>query len=168
VNAAFVDLDQIGFHRPVPPGDPGNHRLKAANLAAVWRSFRHNGSACLIAVGPLHRPEDVATYADALPAARITLVWLHAGREVLADRIARRGRGLTPTWGLAGDELIGQPPARLREIADQAVRIDAALNKAGDLSVDTDDRSPDEIAAEILERAGWPSSARLRPGLTPL
>ena len=44
VNAAFVDLDQIGFHRPIPDGDPGNHRLKAANLAAVWREFRAGGA----------------------------------------------------------------------------------------------------------------------------
>jgi hypothetical protein len=108
VNAAFVDLDQVGFRRPVPAGDPGNHRLKAANLDAVWRAFRASGSGCLIAVGPVDRSEDVVTYRAALPAATITLCRLHASRHVLADRIARRGRGLTPTWGLAGDELIGQ------------------------------------------------------------
>src|SRR6266508_6795205 len=109
--AAFADLDQIGFHRPVPVGDPGNHRLKAANLAAVWRAFRASGAGCLIAVGPLERPEDVAAYIAALPAATITLCRLHASRQVVADRVARRGRGLTPAWGLAGDELIGQPQA---------------------------------------------------------
>jgi AAA domain len=157
VSAAFVDLDQIGFHRPVPAGDPGNHWLKSANLAAVWRTFRAGGAQCLIAVGPLDRPEDMAAYTAALPAATITLCRLHASREVLADRIARRGRGRTPTWGLAGDELIGQPPARLREIADQAARIDDALDGVGDLRVDTDDRPAEEIAAEILRRTGWPS-----------
>jgi broad-specificity NMP kinase len=156
VNAAFVDLDQIGFHRPVPAGDPGNHRLKAANLAAVWRSFRASGAGCLIAVGPLDRPEDVAVYTAALPAATITLCRLHASRQVVADRVARRGRGLTPTPGLAGDDLIGQPQARLREIADQAARTVDALDGVGDLRVDTDDRPADGIAAEILGRTGWP------------
>jgi hypothetical protein len=43
VAAAYVDLDQIGFYRPVSTGDPGNHRLKAANLAAVWHEFRPAG-----------------------------------------------------------------------------------------------------------------------------
>jgi hypothetical protein len=157
IAAAFVDLDQIGFHRPVPERDPGNHRLKAANLAAVWRTFRAGAAECLIAVGPLDRPRDVGAYTAALPAARITLCRLHAGRRVLADRVACRGRGLAPTWGLAGDELIGQPQARLREIADQAARIVDALDGVGDLRVDTDDRAPEEIAAEILERTGWPS-----------
>ena len=97
VTAAFVDLDQLGFHRPVPAGDPGNHRLKAANLAAVWRTFRAGGAACLIAVGPLDRPEYAGVYTAALPAATITLCRLHASRQVLAHRVARRGQGLTPT-----------------------------------------------------------------------
>jgi broad-specificity NMP kinase len=160
VRAAFVDLDQIGFHRPVPATDPGNHRLKAANLAAAWRTFRSSGAVCLIAVGPLERPEDMAVYTTALPAATITLCRLHAGREVLADRVARRGRGLTPTRGLAGDELIGLPQARLREIADQAARTVDALDGVGDLRVDTDDRPAEAIAAEILGRTGWPSASR--------
>jgi molybdopterin-guanine dinucleotide biosynthesis protein len=157
VNAAFVDLDQIGFHRPVPVKDPGNHRLKAANLAALWRSFRASAAQCLIAVGPLQRPQDAAIYPEALPAATITLCRLRASRPVLAERVARRGRGLTPTRGLAGDELIGQPQARLRQIADEAARILDALDGVGDLAVDNDERSADEIAAEILRRTGWPS-----------
>ena len=160
VNAAFVDLDQIGFHRPVPAGDPGNHRLKAANLAALWRVFRASGAGCLIAVGPLDRPVDLAAYTAALPAATITLCRLHASREVLADRVASRGQGFAPTWGLAGDELIGQPKARLREIADQAARIGDALDGVGDLRVDTDHRPAAEIAAEILTHTGWPSHLR--------
>src|SRR6266508_4666443 len=65
-----------------------------------------------------------------------------------------------PTPGLAGDELIGQPQARLREIADQAARILDALDGVGDLRVDTDGRPADEIAAEILARTGWPSLRR--------
>ena len=160
VNAAFVDLDQIGFHRPVSagdPGDPGGHRLKAANLAAVWHAFRAGGARCLVAVGPLDRPEDVAAYNAALPAATITLCRLHASGQVLADRVARRGRGETPAWGLAGDDLVGQPPARLREIADRAAQIVEALAGFGDLVVETSDRPADEIATEILVRTGWPS-----------
>jgi len=160
VNAAFVDLDQVGFFRPVPAGDPGNHRLKAANLAAVWRVFRSSGAECLVTVGPLDRAEEVPTYHAALPAARITLCRLHASPRVLADRVARRGRGLTPTRGLAGDELIGQPRERLHEVAARSARVLDALAGVGDLWVETDDRPADEIAAEILRRTGWPSRPR--------
>ncbi|MFD3451007.1 hypothetical protein ACFWVC_02405 [Streptomyces sp. NPDC058691] len=157
VHAAFVDLDQIGFHRPIPTDDPGNHRLKAANLAAVWGTFRANGAECLIAVGPLGRPEDMRAYTAALPAATITLCQLRAGQGTLADRAMRRGRGITPAPGLAGDQLIGQPQARLREISDQAARNLDALDGFGDLQVGTDDRPANEIAAEILGRTRWPS-----------
>jgi hypothetical protein len=156
VTASFVDLDQLGFHRPSPGGDPGNHRLKAANLAAVWRSYRASGAACLIAVGPRDRPEDVATYTAALPAATITLCRLRASRRTLAERVARRGRGLKAARGLAGDELMGLSAARLNEIADRAARVMDAIEGVGDLWVDTDDRPADEIAAEILKRTGWP------------
>ena len=156
VNAAFVDLDQIGFHRRAPAAGPGNHWLKAANLAAVWRSFQAAGADCLIAVGPLDRPDDVTAYHAGLPAAAITLCRLYARRQTLVDRVARRGRGLTATWGMAGDDLIGQPPARLREVADQSARTVEALDGVGDLRVDTDDRPPQEIAAEVLSRTGWP------------
>lgn len=142
---------------PPRPHDPGNHRLKAVNLAAVWRAFRADGAGCLIAVGPLDRPEDMGAYAAALPAATITLCQLHASRRTLADRVMRRGRGITPARGLAYDRLIGQPQARLREIADQAARALGALDGLGDLGVVTDDRPADEIAAEILRRTGWPS-----------
>jgi adenylylsulfate kinase-like enzyme len=160
VNAAFVDLDQIGFHRPDQVGDAGNHRLKAANLAAVWRTFRAGGASCLIAVGPLDRPEEATAYHAALPAATITLCRLQASRKVLAGRVARRGRGLTPTWGMAGDELIGQPKARLREIADQASQVVEDLDGVGNLRVDTNDRPAEQIAAEILSRTGWPPLPR--------
>ena len=102
----------------------------------------------------------MAAYATALPATTIILCLLHAGPEVLADRVARRGRGRTPTWGLAGDELIGQPEARLREMTDQAARTGDALDGVGDLRVDTDDRTADDIAAEILQRTRWPSPRR--------
>ena len=60
----------------------------------------------------------------------------------------------------AVDELIGQPQARLHQIADEAARILDALDGSGDLAVDTDERSADEIAAEILRRTGWPSQRR--------
>ena len=148
-NAAFVDLDQIGFLHPAPAGDPGNHVLKAANLAAVWNSFHTTGAGCLIVVGPVDRPRDVMTYTAALPAATITLCRLTASPSVLLDRIACRGRGLAPTWGLAGDQLIGQPTARLREIADRSARIVEALDGVGDFAVNTDDRPAADIAAEI-------------------
>jgi hypothetical protein len=52
-NSAYVDLDQLGFLRPFDAADPGNRRLQAANLAAVWRTFRAAGAECLVVAEPL-------------------------------------------------------------------------------------------------------------------
>jgi AAA domain len=157
--AAFVDLEQIGFYRPVPAGDPGNHRLKASNLAAIWQTFRGRGAHCLIVVGPVERRDAVRTYTAALPAATITLCRLHAGRFHLTERVMLRGQGLGPTWGpLPGDVLTGQPAALLRHVAHQAAADAVALESAamGDLRIDTDGRGVQDIAEEILLRTGWP------------
>jgi adenylylsulfate kinase-like enzyme len=159
--AAFVDLDQVGFHRPVPDGDPGNHRLKAANLAAVWRSFRNAGATCLVAVGPVEWAGTLRSYADGLAAATVTVCRLHAGRDRLTERVMLRGRGRTPGWGLAGDELTGRPAPVLARIAERAAADAEALDRTalGDLRVDTDGRPVPDIAQEILARTGWPGVA---------
>ena len=54
--AAYVDLDQLGFLRPFDAVDPGNRRLQAANLAAVWRTFRAAGAECLVVAEPNDDP----------------------------------------------------------------------------------------------------------------
>jgi adenylylsulfate kinase-like enzyme len=143
-NAAFADLDQISFSRPQL-----GHDLRAANLAALWGTFRDAGADCLVAVGPLEKPEDLAAYRAALPAATITSCLLDASREVLLDRVTRRARGGSPVPGLAGDVLLGQPADRLPEIADRAARTVDALRGTGDLHVNTDHLPPDEIARLI-------------------
>ncbi|WP_146231566.1 P-loop NTPase family protein [Lentzea atacamensis] len=147
-NAAFVDLDQISFHRP----ELGDH-FRAANLAAVWHTFRAAGTECLIAVGPLEDPE---RYRAALPAATVTVCCLDAGRDILLDRATRRARGESPAPGLAGDLLLGQPPDRLREIVGRT-------RGTGDLRVDTGHRPVDEIADEVLRNTLY-----LRAGNRPL
>jgi hypothetical protein len=156
---AFVDLDQLGFHRPVPTGDPGNHRLKAANLAAVWQRFRARGADNLVAVGPLGEPDALAAYTAAPPNATITLCGLHAGPDELTERVLRRGRGLGPGWGIPGDELAGAPEALLRRIAEHAAT-ETAMDERIGVRVDTDGRTPDDIAGEILDRTGWPALPR--------
>jgi hypothetical protein len=137
--------------------DPDNHRLKAANLAAMWPAFRDAGARCLIVTGRVNDPAAIRTYADAFPAATFTVCRLHAGRAAFTDRILRRGRGGGPA--IPGDELNGQPPGRLHQFADQAARDAEHLHRAriGDLWVDTDDRSIEEVAELITTKtSGWP------------
>jgi hypothetical protein len=146
VHTAFVDLDQIGFHHPVPANDPGNHRLKAANLAAIWPAFSTAGARRLVIVGPVNSPDAIAAYRAALPAANIIVYRLHAGRRALTERVRLRGLGHGPP--IAGDDLVGQSDAVLQRAADRATADAEALDAAGigDVRIDTDGRSVSEVA----------------------
>ncbi|GIF63705.1 hypothetical protein Ais01nite_17400 [Asanoa ishikariensis] len=149
VRTAFADLRQIGFVRP---SSDGNHGLKAANLAAMWQTYRERGARRMVVAGHV---EEVAPYRAALPEATVTVCRLRASPDELASRIMARGRGEGATWGLAGDELTGKPAALLRDVPARAAAEAAALDRSGigDLCVDTDHRTVADVAEEI--RAGW-------------
>ncbi|MEV0239991.1 AAA family ATPase [Streptomyces sp. NPDC050674] len=149
--AAYLDLDQLGFCRPVPD-DPANHRVKARNLAAVWRTYRAAGAQCLIMAGPVEDEATVKAYSDAMPAAELTLCRLHAGRQHLTERIMSRGQG--GSWAQPGDPLRGQSVTRLLHVVDQAVASAASLEDAGigDLRIDTDGRTVEQVADAVLSQ----------------
>jgi hypothetical protein len=159
LTAAYIDLDQLGFCRPGPADDPGNHRVKALNLAAVWRTYRAAGAQCLTMVGPVENQVAVAVYTDALPSAAITLVRLHAGRDQLTRRILLRGQG-RGSWPQPGDPLLGQSTDRLLEVADQAAAAEAQEGASiGAMSVDTDSHTAEDAADVIIAQTGWPGRA---------
>ena len=157
VRAAYLDLSQLGWCRPVPDDDPENHRVKAANLARIWPGLRSAGARCLVMSGAVPDRDTVRRYADALPGAALTLCRLRAGPDRLTERILRRGRGGGPP--IAGDELVGRPVKQLHRAARQAARVAEELDRreVGDLWVDTDDRSVAELADLVRAAAGgWP------------
>jgi hypothetical protein len=155
LHTAFVDLQQIGFLRPEPPADPQAHRLKARNLARIWPGFRAAGARHLVIVGRIETRAALDHYRAEVPAATHTVCRLRAARQVLAERVTLRGHGQGPQ--IAGDELRGQPIDVLRLAADRASQEAAWLDRAevGDFCLDTDHRSPVELADAILHRAGW-------------
>jgi adenylylsulfate kinase-like enzyme len=157
IPGAFVDLDQIGFYRPAPSGIRVNHQMRARILAAMWRTFRAAGAQCLTMVGPADDEAAIKTYAEALPAATITVCRLHAGRDVLTRRIMSRGQG--GSWAQPGDPLKGQPAAALSSVADKAVVDADVLERAaiGDLCIGTDERTAGEVADAIIAETGWPA-----------
>jgi adenylylsulfate kinase-like enzyme len=156
--AAYVDLDQVGFCRPLPAGDTGGHRMKARNLAAMWHTYRAAGAQCLIVSGPVESEAAAKAYADALPRAAITLCRLHAGTNELTRRIMLRGQG--GSWPQPGDPLAEQPTAYLLRVAATAAAEAEALEHAvtGALRVDTNgltvEETADLIAARILSSWG--------------
>ncbi|WP_431899870.1 hypothetical protein [Nonomuraea sp. bgisy101] len=157
VRAAYVDVKQLAALRPVADDDLDSHRLKSRNLAAVWAGYRAAGARCLIVSGEADSDDAVRGYAALLPGTALTVCRLHAGPATLAERVTRRGRGGGPA--IPGDELRGLGPAALHRIAERAAREAEALDRAGagDLRVDTEGRTVEEVAAEVRVRSGdWP------------
>jgi adenylylsulfate kinase-like enzyme len=150
LTTAYVDLDQIGFCGPAAAG----HRVRARNLASMWQTYRTAGTQRLVVVGPVEDEAAVRVYADALPAATMTLCRLHAGRDQLTRRIMLRRQG--GSWSQPGDPLRGQSVTHLLRIVDQAVADADALECAAiGLRIDTDGRTVEEAANVIVAQSGW-------------
>ena len=163
LTTGYIDLGQIGFISPGRPGDPGQHRLKARNLAAMWRNCAAAGATHLVATGRLDSEAAFRTYREGLPAASITLCRLDAGRTELTRRIMSRRDG--GSWPEPGDPLRGQSAEYLANVADRAAAEADALDRsrvgsvlANALRIDTDGRSVTEAADLIAAATGFPRS----------
>jgi predicted kinase len=142
---ALIDLDAIVECYPAPPDDPFNFRLAMRNLAALWRNYRDAGARYLVLDWVVEARSELEEYRKAIPGAQITVVRLRAPIEVLDQRIGQRAGETDREWELA----------RARQLSRE---MDAT--KVEDLLVDTECRSADEVADEIIARLGWPAVGR--------
>jgi hypothetical protein len=157
IKAAYVDLDQLSFCRPIPKDDPDNHWVKVRNLARIWSVYQQSGARCLVAAGDVSDPDVADAYASGVPALAMRVCHLRASGDSLRDRLLARGRGDGPP--IPGDELRGESVARLTRLAEDAVR--SAENPKrlliGDVHVVTDDQTVAQVASRVrAELGGWP------------
>ncbi|WP_328890734.1 adenylyl-sulfate kinase [Streptomyces sp. NBC_00316] len=161
VPAAYVDLKQIGALGPTADASE-SHRLTAQNLAALWTGYHEAGARYLIVSGGADRDDTVRRYAGLFPGTALTVCRLHAGPATLAERVAQRGRGEGPA--IPGDAIKGLGAEALRGVVERASRDAESLERAGagDVRVDTDGRSVQDVADQVRALVGgWldPSSA---------
>jgi hypothetical protein len=91
VPAGYLDLDQVGLCYPTLPDDPDNHRVKSANLGAVWPAYRDAGVRRFVLSGGAATPDEARLYADRVPDAALTVCRLRVGPDELRARFQRRG-----------------------------------------------------------------------------
>ena len=137
---ACVDMDGLRDAWPAPPDDRFNSALGLRNLAAIWRNFHEAGAERLILADVVEQRSDLDSYREAVPGADVLLVRLRASVATLQGRIERREAGVGRDWHL-----------------HRAAELEAQMDRDAleDLLVETDGRSPDDIAREILARSGW-------------
>jgi hypothetical protein len=135
---ASVELEEIARCWTKDVG-PVRTSLVFQNLAALWPKFVEVGAERLLLSGLVEQRSDLHLVSEAVPGAELTVVRLHAPLSVLEQRLRLR-EPVSPE-----DEIVG---ARWWvEHLDQ-VRME-------DHVVDTENRPVDEIAADVLRRAGW-------------
>ncbi|WP_250000585.1 AAA family ATPase [Actinoplanes sp. M2I2] len=138
---AVVDTDVLAQFGPPPPAGPGSgqfyDRLKCANLAAVWANFKVAGARLIVVAAVIEEPDVRGMYARCLSDCETHLVRLTADDATVRDRLRRREEGTQLERHLSTLDSPSHTPT---------------LN--ADLTV-TNDRSPDDVATEILIRAGW-------------
>ncbi len=138
---AFVDIDALRWCYPRPAHDRFRVQLAMKNLAAVWANFQEAGAACLVLADVLESRDDLAHYRAAVPGAVITVVRLRASTSALAERLDRREVGSALEWHTR----------RAAELADLMER-----SRVEDVLLDTENRSVNAIAHEMLLRTNWP------------
>jgi chloramphenicol 3-O-phosphotransferase len=140
---ALLDLDWLGqLYPPVDPSDPYRLDLALANLAQIVPNFVAAGARRFVIAATITSREELAGLRSSLPAGRLTVVLLTAPPEIVAARIQARDSGAMREDFLARTEALAE---KIRSAGE------------ADLVVDAGARPPDEVAAEILERLGWPA-----------
>lgn len=134
---ALVDLDALSEYFPRLPGDRFGTTVALRNLAAVWTNYHAAGAERLVLARVIEARRELLAIQEAVPGARITVCRLTASVETLQQRVRRRELGAGLDWHLA----------RAAELAAHFAHVEVA-----DFVVDTENRPPAEIAAEVVAR----------------
>lgn len=137
---AFVDIDSLRWSYPSPAHDRFRTELAMKNLAAIWPNFLSAGATRLVLADVLESREDLAQYRTAIPGADILVVRLQATLDTLLTRLRLREIGAGLDWHL-------QRAAVLSKQMD--------CDKVEDMLVNTEGKSVNAVAREILARSNW-------------
>ncbi|MFB9179332.1 GNAT family N-acetyltransferase [Dactylosporangium sucinum] len=148
---AVVDTDMLAQFGPPPNAGPAGGRLydelKCVNLASVWTNFRAAGARFLVAAAVIGTVAQRERYVQSLTGCDIRVVRLIADVDTVRRRLRQRDTGPKLEQHLRTLDEHGPAPTE---------------TSVEDFTV-TNDRTPAEVAAGILVRAGWMGQVN-RPG----
>lgn len=143
ISHAVIDMDWLRWCYPSPERDPFHTALGLQNLAAVWANYRAAGAGRLILVDIVEARSEIASYYEAIPGAKILVVRLHALIPTILQRLEGRESGASLAWH----------QRRAVELVEQWEK-----QPVEDLLVDTDGKTPIEVARDVRAKAGWTKS----------
>lgn len=145
---AIIESDELDRVFPSPgPAEletlsPGTTDISSLTLAAIWSVYRRLGQSRLVMSGVMLDPAaDHRWIVGAIPDARIITIRLRAGEATLVERLDRREAGS------GRDEQVARTLRQARRMATESAD--------GLHVIDTDGRTPQELAPIVLQAAGW-------------
>jgi hypothetical protein len=148
---AAIETDELDRLFPLPFASelerlrPGMNDISEINLASIWGNYRALGCDRLLLSGVMvFIGEALKWISSAIPNADFTVVRLLASNATLLSRLEKReiGPGIED---------------QMRRTLQQADQI-AAVSSAGAIELQTDGKSPQELATALLNQIGWLSN----------
>ncbi len=137
---AAVDMDYLRVGRPRPQGDPFGARAGWRNLGLLWPQLLADGARLLLLADVVEgRAGYLADCANWLPGSAVTIIRLDVPMPLVMRRIEAREGPDSVEWH--------------RQRASQLQRI-MELGLVEDQLIEVGDRTPEEVAAELLARSG--------------
>jgi len=137
---ATLVLEAIGQSWPVPADDEWNERIAYRNLACVWSNFAAGGAERLLLERVLEQRSQLRHLEAAIPGAEVIVVRLRAPLALIEKRVRAREPHAVSEWHFGAARWL---TPRMDEWAVE------------DHLVENDDRPLTEVAAEVLQSAGW-------------
>ncbi|WP_146167523.1 GNAT family N-acetyltransferase [Micromonospora sp. MH33] len=140
---AVVDTDLLAQFGPPPTVGHTSARvydeLKCVNLASVWANFRAAGARFVVAAAAVESVAQRQRYVEGLAGCDLSVVRLIADLDTVRSRLHQRDTG--PKLKRHLQALTQSEPAPVATAVE-------------DFTI-TNDRTPAEVAADILARLGW-------------
>lgn len=141
VRHGLLEVDWLGEVYPAPdPDDPYSTAFAMKNLAAIWPHYLEVAITRAVITMTIENQRELEDLKAALPSADVTVVRLEASQQTRAERIKRR------ELGVLLDLFLEKTDPLAKQMECFAI---------GDLVVENDNRTPQDVAAEILTRIHW-------------
>ncbi len=138
IRHAAIDQDALRMVHPYPDGEPFGATVGYRNLAVLWPNLVGYGVRCVIIADVV---EDMASseaaYVAAMPGTKVTVVRLVVPMPWILARLGWRETGASLAWSK-------HRAPELHGIQERA--------NVGDIVIDVGERTPGEVAEEILGR----------------
>lgn len=140
VSHATVILEEISRCWPAPEDDEWNERVAYRNLAALWANFAAAGVERLLLERVLEQRSQLRHVREAISGAELTVVRLRAPLPLIEQRVRRREAYAASEWHLGAARWL-TPRMDVWAVEDHLV--------------DNTERPLADVAAEVLDVAGW-------------